>query len=84
MKSRSHLQRIKELPCGLCGAAAPSSAHHIREGQGMAQKASDYLAIPLCPDCHQGPSGLHGDRSLWRVYRKDELTVLAETIARLV
>lgn len=84
MKSRSHLQRIKELPCGLCGQDAPSSAHHIREGQGMAQKASDYLAIPLCYACHQGPKGLHGDRSLWRVYRKEELDVLAETIARLV
>lgn len=79
----SHLQRIREMDCGLCGASAPSSAHHIREGQGMAQKASDYLAIPLCYDCHQGPKGLHGDRSLWRVYKQDELTVLAQTVKRL-
>lgn len=49
----------------------------------MGQKASDYLAVPLCYECHQGKRGLHGDRTLWRVYRKDELDVLAETIARL-
>lgn len=84
MKSRAHLQRIKEMPCGLCGAHGPSDAHHIREGQGMGQRASDYLAVPLCKECHQGRFGLHGDRSLWRVYRKEELDVLAETIARLV
>lgn len=82
--SRNHIARIKAMPCGLCGASGPSDAHHIREGQGMGQRASDYLAVPLCKDCHQGPQGLHGDRSLWRVYRKGELDVLAETIAILV
>lgn len=81
--SRAHLQRIKSLPCGLCGASAPSDAHHIREGQGMGQRASDYLAIPLCKDCHQGDKGLHGDRTMWRVYRKNELDVLAETVRLL-
>ena len=81
--NRSHLQRIKELPCGLCGASGPSDAHHIREGQGMGQRASDYLAIPLCKDCHQGPCGLHGNRTLWKVYKREELDVLAETIAKL-
>lgn len=81
--SRAHLQRIKSLPCGLCGAPGPSDAHHIREGQGMGQRASDYLAIPLCKDCHQGDKGLHGDRTMWRVYRKNELDVLAETVRLL-
>ena len=83
MKSRAHLQRIKEMPCGLCGASGPSDAHHIREGQGMGQRASDYLAIPLCKDCHQGPCGLHGNRTLWKVCKREELDVLAETIAKL-
>lgn len=81
--NRNHLQRIKELPCGLCGASGPSDAHHIREGQGMGQRASDYLAIPLCKECHQGPCGLHGNRALWKVYKREELDVLAETIAKL-
>lgn len=81
---RRHLQRIKEMDCGLCGASGPSDAHHVREGQGMSQRAPHWLAIPLCKDCHQGKGGLHGDRSLWRIYKQDELSVLAETIGRLV
>ncbi len=80
---RKHLERIKSMPCGLCGADGPSDAHHIRTGQGMGQRASDFLAIPLCKDCHQGDEGLHGSRALWRVYRKDELDVLAQTIERI-
>lgn len=83
MKDRVHIARIKAMDCALCGASGPSDAHHIREGQGMGQRASDYLAVPLCKDCHQGPQGLHGDRTLWRVYRRDELDVLADTIRRL-
>jgi hypothetical protein len=83
MKNRNHLARVKAMDCGLCGASGPSDAHHIREGQGMGQKASDYLAIPLCKDCHQGPQGIHGDRTMWRVFKRDELDVLADTIRRL-
>lgn len=83
MKDRNHIARIKAMDCALCGASGPSDAHHIREGQGMGQRASDYLAVPLCKDCHQGPNGLHGDRALWRVYKRDELDVLADTIRRL-
>lgn len=49
----------------------------------MSQRASDYLAIPLCPDCHQGPQGLHGDRSLFMVYKVTELDLLARTIKLL-
>ena len=78
------LARIKSLPCGVCGQPGPSDAHHIREGQGMGQRADDYLAIPLCKECHQGKSGIHGDRSAWRLRKLDELQVLASTYRRLI
>jgi len=80
---RLHMQRVKELPCSLCNAPAPSSAHHILEGRTPGRKSQNLLVIPLCFDCHQGKSGIHGDRSLWNVYRKTELQCLAETIERL-
>lgn len=57
--------------------------HHIREGQGMAQRASDFLTIPLCPDCHQGRCGVHGDKSYLRARKLTELDMLANTIERL-
>lgn len=81
---REHIARVKALPCGLCGARGPSHAHHIRTGQGMSQRAGHYCTLPLCFSCHQGPNGIHGDRALWRVYRKTEMDVLDETNQRLM
>ena len=49
----------------------------------MGQRASDYLAIPLCPSCHQGDQGVHGDRTMLRVYKVTELDLLARTIQLL-
>jgi len=71
---RRHLGIIKEMPCGVCGAAGPSDAHHIKQGL-------QYTCIPLCKDCHQGShNGIHGQRSIWKVLKKDELSVLNDTI----
>ena len=60
------LSRIASLGCALChiqgrGHQEPE-IHHIRTGQGMAERASDFLAIPLCPACHRHDKGaVHGD-----------------------
>lgn len=83
-----HLDRIASMPCALCEKLGQhqltrTECHHLREGQGMAQRARDELAIPLCRDCHRGPNGLHGDRSLFRIAKTDELDLLADTIGRL-
>jgi len=80
---KRHMAKLAALPCACCGAASPSNVHHIREGQGMAQRADDFLAIPLCWYCHQGPQGIHGDRSAWRMRKLTELDALADTIRRL-
>lgn len=85
----SHLERIRFMPCIICAALrmaqdGPTFAHHIRDGQGMAQRASDYAAIPLCHEHHQGTTGIHGDRSAWRLAKLDELAALALTVRRLV
>jgi hypothetical protein len=79
---REHLDKVSSLPCSLCGDS-PVEVHHIREGQGMAQRANHFLTIPLCPACHRGPNGVHGDRSMMRIMKKDELDMLAETVEAL-
>ncbi len=64
--------------------SSKTDVHHVREGQGVAQRASDYLAIPLCHSgCHQGPQGIHGDRSLLRLAKASELDLLAMVVAQL-
>jgi len=80
---KRHLERIAQLPCVLCGAHGVH-VHHLREGQGMGQRASNFLVIPLCPECHTGHLGLHGNRALLKVRKLEELDLLALTIAALV
>lgn len=76
-RERVHLARIKCMPCGLCGAAGPSDAHHIEQG-------NHYLCIPLCKECHQGYNGWHGTKALWRIKKLDEMDVLNATIEKLM
>ena len=78
-----HVARVKQLPCGVCGAPAPSAAHHVRTGQGMSQRAGDFCTIPLCWEHHQGTTGIHGDRSAWRLRKLTEMDVLDDTIGKL-
>ena len=84
-----HKSRVAELGCILCRhlgyGETPAALHHIREGQGMAQRASDWLVVPLCPEHHQGQSGLHGlgTRGFEARYRLSELDLLAATIEAL-
>ena len=74
----AHMDRVASLHCCLCGSQ-PVQVHHIREGQGMSQRASNWLTIPLCPQCHTGPMGVHGDKTMLRVKKTTELELLAET-----
>lgn len=66
-KERAHLGRVKELPCSVCDAPAPSEAHHVKQGQ-------QYTAVALCVDCHRGA---------WHIKKMDELLALNVTIMRL-
>lgn len=84
---KQHLDRVAQLGCLLCAEfgqpGIPAEIHHIREGQGASQRASNWLAVPLCASCHRGPTGVHGDRTLMRIAKMGELDLLAETIRRL-
>lgn len=66
--SNPHLSLVASYPCMVCDAKPPSTVHHCHGpsmhergfGRGMSQRPSDYLAIPLCYDCHQGRNGIDG------------------------
>jgi hypothetical protein len=77
-KERLHLARVKSLPCSVCNQAGPSEAHHIEQGL-------QYTCIPLCEECHRGSfNGLHGQKRMWHVTKKTELSCLNDTIERLM
>lgn len=77
-KDRMHFMTVKSMPCGVCDQAGPSDAHHIQQGL-------HFTCIPLCKDCHQGShNGIHGRMHLWNVTKKTEMSVLNDTIKKLL
>jgi hypothetical protein len=87
MSAKQHKNKVAELGCIICRklgyGQTPANLHHVREGQGMSQRASDYLVIPLCREHHQGDTGVHGlgEREFERRYKTTELDLLGETLS---
>lgn len=81
---KRHMGRVAVLPCCLCGAHGVE-VHHVRTGEaaGMAQRPPDMLTIPLCPSCHRGPMGVHGNRAMLNMTKKSELALANETLEAL-
>ena len=89
-RERAYMDRVREVGCILCKLLdqrqeSRTDLHHIREGQGMAQRAQNWLVVPLCHDgCHQGPAGIHGSRALLRIAKVDEMDLLAATLSEVM
>jgi hypothetical protein len=72
---RAYVERVAALDCVVCGAAAPSEVHEVKQGAW-------FLSCALCPDCHRnGFLGLHGQKRAWTVRKLDELDALGLTVA---
>lgn len=81
--SKRHMGRVAGLPCATCGAFAVQ-VHHIKEGaSGAGQRAGDWLTVPLCPDCHTGRHGVHGNKTMLRITKKTQHDLLDETLEQL-
>ena len=82
--AKRHLERVASLPCCLCGAMGVE-VHHARTGEaaGAGQRASDWLTLPACPECHRGSNGIHGNKAMLRITKKTELSLVADTLESL-
>ena len=97
---REYLNRLAALGCiicrneGLYGVAA--EIHHIRDGQGMGQRASHYETVPLCashyetvPLCarHHRTGGygvaFHAGKKAWEAKYGTERDLMAQAQALL-
>lgn len=65
-RSAAHLERVRALPCCVCGRPGPSHAHH-HGPRGVGQKTSDYRTVPLCAMHHDEWHATHRAGSLDRV-----------------
>jgi hypothetical protein len=56
LKNAKHLEFVRTKSCCVCGKFGVE-AHHLlkpwRGSRGMAMKAGDHNAIPLCPEHHR-------------------------------
>ena len=71
-----HLTFVRQLPCVVCGRAAPSEAAHVRSGSdgGAGIKPSDRYTLSLCRDCH-ALQHQFGELTFWSTIRIDPLNV---------
>jgi hypothetical protein len=76
------MDMVASLGCLICGR--PTQLHHPRFGHGMGERAEHTLVIPLCPDCHTGAFSIHKTPKQFQAVHGDELSMLAETIRRVV
>lgn len=82
--------RVVSLGCIVCRnlghGETPAVYHHIRTGQGTAQRAGNGLGMPLCPMHHQGGGygvAYHdGPRAFENLYGS-ELELLNQTILEI-
>lgn len=87
LKEAQYLAAVAELGCLLCDRigyqGTPAEIHHPRLDQGMSERGSSFTTIPLCPEHHRGPHGIHGDREAFKNARVTEMDLLAEVNERL-
>jgi hypothetical protein len=72
----NHLTFLRQLPCTVCGKAAPSEAAHVRSrcDGGAGIKPSDRYALSLCTSCHALQHEF-GELRFWSTLRIDPLDV---------
>jgi hypothetical protein len=72
----NHLTFVRQLPCVVCGKAAPSEAAHVRSESdgGTGIKPSDRYCLSLCSSCHALQHEF-GELRFWSTLRIDPLNV---------
>ncbi len=83
------LSDVASLGCVACRnhgyGETPAELHHVRDGQGTAQRASDFEVIPLCPPHHRGTAhpnipSIHMQKRRFEREFGTERELLAQTV----
>jgi hypothetical protein len=62
-----HEAHLYDLPCIGCGRFGVELHHTMTEFPEKRWRRDHRFQLPVCPDCHRGPQGIHGigDEALW-------------------
>jgi hypothetical protein len=80
---QAYMNIAASLPCACCGDAAGVELHHARQDQGTAMRSGDFSVIPLCVPCHRGQNGIHGDKTMLRIFKTGEMEMLNWTVGEV-
>lgn len=66
---KAHVEAVVSIGCIACYIDSgmletPAEVHHVRSGQGMAQRSSWRRILPLCSDHHR--NGMNGKTAIHR------------------
>ncbi len=71
-EEKRYLSRVQSLGCVACRKLGywdtPAEIHHVRWGQGAAQRASHFKVLPLCPHHHRAGGygeAFHAGQQAW-------------------
>jgi len=65
-RAAEHMAWVRTCECHQCGLYGASEAHHCFHHRYGNRKASDWLTIPLCEQCHrEGPDAIHRIKRTW-------------------
>lgn len=87
---KRHRSKVADLGCIVCfnngHEGTPAELHHLRDGQGLGQRASEFEVIPLCPFHHRlGGLGhaVHCGKQSFEANHGTERELLAKVLALL-
>lgn len=80
MSLNEYLERIHELPCVLHWKKLGQIIYGV-EAHHPTVPRNDWLVIPLCHECHQGPTGVHGmhRKGFYTFWKVDDYVLLGYT-----
>ena len=83
------MEKVAAMGCIVCERmgypGSPAHAHHVRARHGWG-RSSHKAVIPLCPEHHQGSTGVHsmGRQQFKDMYGKSEIELLEIVLNRLM
>lgn len=82
MSLADYVERLHELPCVLCWKKLGRIVYGVETHHaGDADERDDWAQLPLCPEHHQGATGIHGlhRRGFHRFWKTNAIQLIAWT-----
>jgi len=79
----NHLDRIRVMPCLVCGSDTGCEAAHVRYSDlsiakpmsGFGMKPHDWFVVPLCSEHHRQQTNYGNEREWWKLANIDPVKV---------